>query len=310
MEHTDSNQAVILVTGGRGFLGSRVVRLLAQNHPDSEIILIARSDQQSREDGYQARTIVGDLRDENLWAQIPKTITHVVHLAAVIPWQAEDRYRASVVTGNLLPLAYLIENSQSWPNLQQVIYSSSVSVYAQTDEFLVEDSPRQPESLYGASKLAGEDVLGCLEARGVRTVSLRLSSLYGYGQHQGTVLPIMVRRALSKQDLLIFGDGTRTQDFLHCEDAARAILLSFQKLTRGVYNIGTGIPVSMAELAETVSRVFAGGSAHIVYQPQKADNDSGIKLDVTSARNDLGYQPQIDLETGLELLKQELDTHR
>src|SRR5207248_4970691 len=107
-----------------------------------------------------------------------------------------EKLKACLVTDNLLPIAHLIESSQRWPNLRQIIYSSSVSVYAQTKEFLREDSLCQPTNLYGGAKLAGEELLGCVESRGVCTVSLRLSSLYSAGQYEGTVLPIMIRRVL------------------------------------------------------------------------------------------------------------------
>lgn len=306
MEHSESLQPVILVTGGHGLLGSHVVPLLAQIIPGAQVIVVARKEDRRFKNIPQLKTVLGDLRDESLWTRVPSTVTHVFHLAALIPWRIEGRYKAKVVTDNLLPLANLIEHSQRWHKLQQVIYSSSVSVYSQTDKFLAEDSPQQPATLYGASKLAGEKLLYSLEGRGVQTVSLRLSSLYGYGQHQGTVLPIMIDRVLQKRDILIFGDGTRTQDFLHCEDAAQAILLSFQKRAKGVYNVGTGAPVSMEELAQTVNRVFGGGTTRVVFQPEKADSDPGIKLDISRARRELNYQPQIDLESGLQKLKQEL----
>jgi UDP-glucose 4-epimerase len=306
MEHSQSFQPLILVTGGHGLLGSRVVPLLAQTIPGAQLIVVARKEDGRFKNIPQLKTVLGDLRDESLWTRIPSTVTHVFHLAALIPWRVEGRYKANVVTNNLLPLANLIEHSQRWHGLQQVIYSSSVSVYSQTDKFLAEDSPQQPATLYGASKLAGEKLLYSLEGRGVQTVSLRLSSLYGYGQYQGTVLPIMIDRVLKKRDILIFGDGTRMQDFLHCEDAAQAILLSFQKRAKGVYNVGTGAPVSMEELAQTVNRVFGGGTTRVVFQPEKADSDPGIKLDISRARRELNYRPQIDLESGLQKLKQEL----
>jgi UDP-glucose 4-epimerase len=306
MEHSQSFQPLILVTGGHGLLGSRVVPLLAQTIPGAQLIVVARKEDGRFKNIPQLKTVLGDLRDESLWTRIPSTVTHVFHLAALIPWRVEGRYKANVVTENLLPLANLIEHSQRWHGLQQVIYSSSVSVYSQTDKFLAEDSPQQPATLYGASKLAGEKLLYSLEGRGVQTVSLRLSSLYGYGQYQGTVLPIMIDRVLKKRDILIFGDGTRTQDFLHCEDAAQAILLSFQKRAKGVYNVGTGAPVSMEELAQTVNRVFGGGTTRVVFQPEKADSDPGIKLDISRARRELNYRPQIDLESGIQKLKQEL----
>ena len=299
-------EQTILVTGASGLLGSRVVPLLSRNLPDARIVAVSRNKDYVSHDRH-VEAIHGDLRDKEVWSRLPDTITHVIHLAAVISWRAEQKLQASIVTDNVLPIANLIEYTQHWPSLQQVVYSSSISVYGQSSEWLNESSPAQPVNLYGAAKLCGEDLLACFQAKGVRTVSLRFSSLYARGQYEGTVLPIMVNRARQRQDLLIFGDGTRTQDFLHCEDAANAILLALQQNANGIYNIGTGTPITMTQLAETVSRVFANGENKIVYQPPR-DNDLGIKLDVSKARRELNYEAQIPLESGLQKLKQEMET--
>ena len=296
----------ILVTGAAGLLGSRLVPLLSRSVPECRIIVVARSEDYRATDS-QVEIVRGDLRDKELWLSLPETITGVIHLAAFIPWQVEQRHQAGVVSDNLLPMTHLVEYSQRWPNLRQVIYSSSVSVYSPSVDWLNESSPTQPASLYGAAKLSGEALLSSVNARDVRTVSLRFSSLYAGGQYQGTVLPIMVQRARQRQDLLIFGDGTRTQDYLHCEDAAQAILLAYQQAASGVYNIGSGSATTMTELAETISRVFSDGETRIVYQPERADGDLGIKLDVSKARRELNYMPLMGLEEGLRKLKQEME---
>ncbi len=297
---------LILVTGAAGLLGSRVVPSLLQNIPDSRIISVTRNQNVETNDP-RTQVVRGDLRAEQLWASLPTGITQVIHLASVIPRQAEEKNSASLLRDNLLPLQYLLDHSRRWPNLEQIIYSSSVSVYGQSREFLVEESLKQPADMYGTSKLAGEELLESFVARGVAVVSLRLSSLYAYGQYQGTVLPLMINRARRKLPLLLFGDGMRTQDFLHCDDAARAILLSFQKRARGVYNVGAGIPITMAELARTVSHVFTDDTAEIVFERDRKDSDFGLKLDIGKARRELDYQPLIPLKSGLEQIKQELN---
>lgn len=295
----------ILITGAAGLLGSRVVPLLSRSLPDARIIAVRRNKNYASHDP-RVETIHGDLRDKQFWIRLPSTITSVIHLAAVISWRGEQKYQASIVTDNLQPIANLIEYSQNWPSLQHVVYSSSISVYGQSSELLNECSPTQPVNLYGAAKLCGEALLSCLQAKGVRTVSLRFSSLYARGQYEGTVLPIMVNRARQQQDIVIFGDGTRTQDFLHCEDAAAAVLLALQGDANGVFNIGTGTPVTMTELAETVSSVFSDSKTKIIYQSPR-DNDPGFKLDIGKARRELNYEPQIPLVSGLRKLKQEME---
>lgn len=303
---TSDSQETILVTGASGLLGSHVMPLLSQKVTNGRIIAVSRNkDYESHDAGVEV--IYGDLRERELWSRLPQTITSVIHLAAMISWRAEEKYQASIVTDNVLPVANLIEFSQRWPNLQQVIYSSSISVYRWNGDWLSESSSAEPVNLYGAAKLCGENLLGCLQVKNVRTVSLRFSSLYARGQYEGTVLPIMVNRARQKQDLLIFGDGKRTQDFLHCEDAARAVLLALERQASGLYNIGTGTPISTTQLAETVSDVFTNGESKIVYQSARAGDDPGVKLDISKARRELDYEPQIPLECGLRKLKQEME---
>ena len=254
----------------------------------------------------RVEVIYDDLRNKDFWSKLPETITTAIHLAAFIPWQAEQKNDESVVRENLLPIELLVEYSRHWSDLQQVIYSSSVSVYGRTSEWLNESATIQPASLYGEAKRRGEDLLTGMT--GVRIATLRYSSLYAHGQYEGTVLPIMVKKAQQGQDILIFGDGTRTQDFLHCEDAAQAILLALQQGADDIYNIGSGTPVTMTELAETVSRVFSGGESKIVYQPERDDGDPGFKLDISKARGELNYEPRISLECGLRKLKQEMES--
>jgi len=303
---TSTDQRIILVTGAAGLLGSRVVPLLVRHVPDCRIIAVSHRENYAAQNSVEV--MCGDLRDEGVWTRLPNTITNVIHLAASIPWRAEQKSQRCVLKDNLLPIAHLIEFSQRWPNLQQVIYSSSISVYSSTDNWLNERSRTSPTSLYGVAKLLGEDLLRRLNVRGVSTAFLRFSSLYAQGQYEGTVLPIMVNRARKAQNLLIFGDGTRTQDFVHCEDAARAILLALEQVASGIYNIGTGTAVTMTELAQAVSLVFSEGAAKIVYQHERDNGDVGIKLDVSKARGELNYQPQISLESGLRKLKQEMET--
>ena len=302
------NQQTILITGAAGLLGSRVAPLLSRQLPDARIITIIRNENFVSPDP-RVEVICGDLRDKEVWSKVPDSITTIIHLAAFIPSKGEQQNNESVVRENLLPIECLVDQSRCWSNLQQVVYSSSVSVYGRSSAWLSESSPTNPVSLYGQAKRQGEELLAGLRAQGTRVATLRYSSLYAHGQYEGTVLPIMVTRAQQKQELRIFGTGTRTQDFLHCEDAAHAILLALQRQADDVYNIGAGIPVTMTDLAQTVNRVFANGESNIIYQPERVDGDLGTKLDISKARRELNYEPQISLECGLMKLKQEIESH-
>lgn len=287
----------ILVTGSAGLLGRRFVPLLAQSISDARIIATTRSSNKTPTLPGVAY-VRGDLRDRSFWRSLPTSITHVFHLAAVIPWKPEERTTPELMSENISPALNLLEQISEWPQLKQVVYSSSVSVYSPTNMFISERSRCDPPTIYGRAKLIGENLLATFP----HSVSLRFSSIYGRDQYAGTVLPIMVKRAQDKEPLIVFDDGSRTQDFIHVDDAARACLLCLQKGASGVYNVGSGLPVTMTELAQTVSKVFAEGTAQIVFRPEQKDTDPGMRIDISKIRSELNYQP-MPIAEGLKLLR-------
>jgi nucleoside-diphosphate-sugar epimerase len=306
-----SKRGTFLITGAQGLLGSHLIKLISAELPGCKLVLVQRSKGKGhRKNSSNIKIFHGDLREAKLWNDLPNSITHVFHLAAYIPWNAEEKNKARVVEDNLIPLAHLIEQSQKWLPLEQVIFSSSISVYSRSPAYLKEFSPKEPLDLYGASKLAGEQLLLCLGIRGVKVVNLRYSSLYAYGQYPGSVLPIMIDRAITNKEILVYGTGKRTQDFLHYSDAARANILAYQAKVNGIFNIGSGVPISMTELAEKISKVFTGGAAKIIHVKEKEDNDPGFKLDISKAKKVLKFRPTVKLEAGLQMIKEKMEKAR
>lgn len=305
MKTMNSADSVILITGAGGFLGGRLVSIFEKKISHCRLIAVRRGGIAANPFSNNVTIVDGDLRAAATWSRLPDSITHVFHAAARIPWQKDEKNRAAVAEDNIIPLAHLIEYSQRWPGLRQIVFSSSVSVYSPSKEYLSERSRTLPENIYGASKLAGESLLTCMSVRGVKTVCLRYSSLYGAGQYPGTVLPLMVGRALEGKDIVVYGDGGRTQDFLECDDAVYANLLAYERNAEGVFNIGSGTPTSMKELAIAISDVFSEGRSKVVCAPEKRENDPGCKMDISKAQEQLQYFPAYQLPAGLKKLKED-----
>jgi UDP-glucose 4-epimerase len=296
---------VIVITGAGGFLGSRVVPLIRKAAPRARVIAVVRAGSGPKF-GRGVDVIRGDLRRAATWKRLPSDVTHIIHLAARIPWDRRRAERASVIADNLTPIAHLVEASRAWTALRQVIYGSSVAVYAPSARKHREDALLQPATVYGAAKLCGEALTCVLGARGVAVAALRFSSLYGSGQYPGTVLPLFAARARQGLALDIF-NARRVQDFLYVEDGARAVALAYKRGAHGAFNIGTGRAVDMAELAEEVVRCFGERKrSGINIAAAGPSTDPGTSLDISRARKALGFTSRVSLRAGLRRLAREI----
>jgi nucleoside-diphosphate-sugar epimerase len=292
---------VIVVTGAGGFLGSRVVPLVRRHAKRARVIAVVRRGAlPALASGVEV--VRGDLRESAVWQRLPPTVTHVIHLAAVIPWDRRNGNQAHVIVDNVAPIAQLLHTSAQWMNLRHVVYASSVSVYAASRRPLRESSATAPSSAYGAAKLAGERLLEPLAARGVVVARLRYSSIYGAGQYPETVLPVFADRARRGLPLHVF-NGRRMQDFLHIEDAARATWLACRLTASGVFNVGSGRPVSMATLAREIVEASGRCPTSIIVEDASAPTrDDGVRMNIGRARRTLGFRPRISLRDGLRQL--------
>ena len=295
---------VIVVTGAGGFLGSRVVPVVRRHAARARVIAVVRRGGRAVV-ASGVEVVRGDLRVSAVWHRLPPNVTHVIHLAAVVPRERRDGNQPHVIIDNVAPIAQLLHASTRWMSLRHVVYASSVSVYAPSRRTLRESSATAPTSAYGAAKLAGERLLELLAARGVVVASLRYSSIYGAGQYPGTVLPLFADRARRGLPLHVF-NARRMQDFLHIEDAARATWLACRLTASGAFNVASGHPVSMATLAREIVDAFGRLPATTIVEDGGArTGDDGMRVDIGRARRTLGFRPRISLRDGLRQLAHE-----
>lgn len=305
-ENRSSPPLKILVTGAYGFLGTTLVPLLREHSPNAILYAVGRQPRGVFSKLPAVHEIGGDLRDQATWNSLPDTFTHVVHLAAHIPWKGERGSEGTVASDNLLPLCHLVGKVAAMPGLRQIIYGSSISVYGKHADEVNETSATEPNTFYGSAKLAGEWVLNPFREKGVRVCHLRFSSIYGYGQHDGTVLPLMINRATRSKELTIFNHGTRRQNFIAKEDAALAVCRAIDKEADGIFNIGSPINSSMRDLAEMVRNTFSSDQLPIRDLPKAEEDSTGFQLNVSKAEHKLEFFARKLLPEGLEIFKREL----
>jgi UDP-glucose 4-epimerase len=306
----------VLVTGGAGFIGTNLARRLAREGHD---LLVLDNLSTGREENVldlvqsgAAKLIKGDVRDKELASAVMKDVEAVVHLAAVIsvPYSVSHPEVTNEVnvsgTVNLLKAA--VRSGAS-----RFIHVSSCAVYGEAQYLPIDENhPKVPSSPYAASKLRSEAHCQAFhETFGLDTSILRLFNVYGPLQKANQYAGVIVQfgeRLRNGDPLTIYGDGKQTRDFVHVFDVVDAIYacLGSKHSSGREYNIGSGDPTSIEELASLMSRLYRVKPTMVRSTPRTGDiRDS--QADIRKAKSELGYDPRIKLEEGLNMLRSAQD---
>lgn len=317
---------MILITGGAGYIGSHVVKEIAQAGYDVIILDNFSTGNRSAVDALHTllkanprsgkiELIVGDCGDESLLDSICQQhlIEAVVHLAAFSEVGESMQDAAKYFTNNTAQTIYLL-NSMRRNQIHNLVFSSTAAVYGQPLQTpIVEDHPLKPTNVYGLSKMMIESMLPRYKANyGLNYVSLRYfnaagadsSALIGEKHRQEThLIPLVILRAMNRRSqFTVFGndydtpDGTCLRDYIHVSDLAQAHLLALQALLNGtvaerVYNLGSGQPHSVREVIAAVENI-SGRLLEYDIGPRRPGDPSILLASSQRAIEELGWQPQ------------------
>jgi UDP-glucose 4-epimerase len=185
-------------------------------------------------------------------------------------------------------------------NVKKVIYASSSSVYGNVNEFPIRETSRaKPISPYGASKLCAENYCEIYrEIYGMKTVSLRYFTVFGPSIRPDLAIFIFTHKALAGEKIDIFGNGNKSRDFTYIDNVVDANLLAMARGS-GVYNIGGGKGITIAELARNIIHL-TGSASKINYSKDVPGDVERTLADIGKAKLELGYVPRIDIMEGLK----------
>jgi len=311
----------VVVTGGAGFIGHHIVaKLLRQGH---EVTVIDNLSRPSPRGLATLKQLNVDLLkvDVTDHAAIHEALSRlrpdaVVHAAALI----------DVAESVEKPHTYMHVNAEGTAavaravisaGVGRVIYLSSAAVYGVPQYLPVnEEHPTKPISPYGASKLAGELVLESLAGSLGKPeyVILRLFNVYGPGQNPSSpysgVITKFIHAVMNGKEIVIYGDGEQSRDFIHVEDVAGAVVKALTATEAcTTLNIGTGRRTTINELAKLVMSV-AGREVPVKHAPPRKGDIRHSVASVERARRVLGWEPKIELVDGLRTLLDATDTQR
>ncbi len=304
-------QETCIVTGVAGFIGSHLAEaLIARGYRvvgvDTFVDFYPRAIKESNLSKLRQHANFEfhemDLHVAEL-APLLQGVDYIFHQAAQAgvrsSWGASF---SSYVDHNVLATQRLLEAALT-SGVKRVIYASSSSVYGNACQQPVhEDSPTQPISPYGVTKLAAEHLCTLYaHEHGLSTISLRYFTVYGPRQRPDMAFHKFIRSMLTGEAITIYGDGLQSRDFTYVGDIIAANIAAMQHGRAGaVYNVGGGTRVTVREVLSILEQLVEE-PAHITYIQRQPGDAIHTAADTSAARTDLRFRPVTSLERGLRM---------
>ena len=304
------NQTV-LVTGGGGFIGSRLCERLVQS--DANVRAFVRYTSRA-EIGLlrflepdilkKVEIIRGDLRDFSAVEQASRGVDIVFHLGALISIPYSYVHPVETVQTNVLGTLNILEACRK--SGAKLVHTSTSEVYGTALRVPIdEDHPLQGQSPYSASKIGADKLVeSYFRSFGLPTVTVRPFNTYGPGQSTRAVIPTIITQALAG-GVVRLGNLDAIRDFTYLDDTVEGFLLTAQADTWNgeTYNLGSGEEISIGAIAALIFRLM-GKQAEIQLEKSRLRPEKSEVLRLISdnrkAKLELGWQPTVGMEEGLQ----------
>jgi UDP-glucose 4-epimerase len=284
----------VLVTGGAGFIGRRLVMTLLGSGAD---VTVADMREWS---APGVRSVIGDLRDPSVAAQAVSPGTDAIfHLAAVTSVLRSIEDPVGTYETNVAVTASLLELARTQGVGTFVLASTNAVVGDVGDDVITERHTIRPLTPYGATKAAGEMLLSSYSASyGIAGCALRFSNVYGPGMEaKDSFVPRLMRAARDGRGVQVYGDGAQVRDLVHVDDIVAGTLLAWRTGYRGPLILGAGESITVNDIVEA-ARAVTGEPIPAENIPPKPGEMPAVIVDISAACA-LGYRPAYDLKSGL-----------
>ena len=301
----------LLVTGGCGFIGSNLVRMVLAERPGWRVVNLDKltyagnpENLADRAANPRYRFVHGDVADGPLVAELLRAerIEAVLHLAAESHVDRSILSAAVFIETNVRGTQVLLEAARE-TGVGRFVHVSTDEVYGSLgpEGLFTEETPLDPSSPYSASK-AGSDLLALAYARTFRVpvVVTRCSNNYGPYQFPEKLIPLMIANALRDQPLPVYGDGLNVRDWIHVEDHCRGLLAALERGRAGeVYNFGAASERRNLDIVRQVLERLGKPESLIRFVADRPGHDRRYAIDAAKARRELSWAPARRFEEAL-----------
>ncbi len=295
----------VLVTGGAGFIGSHLVDALVRR--GDQVVVVDdlstghRTQVHSDAAFHQVDLREADALERVIAAARPEAVSHHAAQADVRRSMADPAFDAQV---NILGAIHLLQCCVKY-KVQKLIFASTSAVYPDPQSTPVDEQhPVRPQSAYGLSKYVVEQYLAFYrEAHRLRSTIFRYGNVFGPRQDphgEAGVVGIFSEQLLRGEPPTLFGDGTKTRDYLYVDDVVAANLLALDGAGDGeVYNLGWGREISDFQVFDAVRQAL-GVRLEPCYAAKRPGELDRIALNPAKAKAQLQWSPHVSFETGIQ----------
>ncbi|MDH3377817.1 MAG: SDR family NAD(P)-dependent oxidoreductase [Gammaproteobacteria bacterium] len=292
----------VLVTGGAGFIGTNLIpRLLADDRYTVTVLDNLTNVSGDLEPSGEVEIVEGDIRDINAVDRAVKDADIVIHLAAhtrVMDSIEDPELNFNI---NVRGTFNILESMRRQGVTRIVNASTGGAILGDATPPVHEEMAAKPASPYGASKLAAEGYCSAYaQSYGHGAVSLRFSNLYGpHSRNKGSVVAQFIKDITTRGEVIVYGDGSQTRDFLYVTDLVDGIYKAVSTQVSGVYQLGYGEPTSVTDLIG-IARSIADVNFDVKFEKYRSGEIKHTYCEIAKAKNAFGYAPRIAINEGFK----------
>jgi nucleoside-diphosphate-sugar epimerase len=291
-----------LITGGAGFIGSHLTEFLVRNK--DHVVVVDNLKGGKLEN---LRSVINkiefhelDILNFNEMKKLAKDVDGIFHQAGLTSVQESFLKKKEYFDVNVTGTENMLKLAKEFG--LKIVFASSASVYGNPQVVPIKENfTRKPLNPYGESKMKAEDLILKYVQTGLSTIMLRYFNVYGPRQNiaYAGVIAKLLDNIKNKTPMMIHGDGLQTRDFVHVEDVARANFLAMKsKVGHVVVNIGSGIPVSINDMANMIIQA-SDSKINLIHDDAQPGDIRFSHADIELAKDLFDWKPETDLNAWL-----------